>query len=189
MADGVSLSLPLCPDVGASSTVPAVTLDRGPALSPCRCPGVTAERWKPEEGGWCRTRGLRGPLRGASPSPGLRPTAGTHAQSSCPPPSAEQRAPLQLTFRECRRQQDVLSLLALGIDRIEYHCDILLKTQIQDPAVSREGISIDVKHERDIKGPPSWAKTVKQPPLPPFVLLDEAHLSASSKISHCIRLK
>lgn len=33
-ADRVSLSPPLCPDVSAGSSVPAVALDRGLALSP-----------------------------------------------------------------------------------------------------------------------------------------------------------
>lgn len=66
-----------------------------------------------------------------------------------PPPKAEgwrwHTGPWQwhpfslLTFRESGRQQDILPFLALGIDRIEDHCDSLFKAQIQDSAVSGEG--------------------------------------------------
>lgn len=55
------------------------------------------------------------------------------------------RVSFQLTFCECGRQQDILSLLALGIYGVEYHRDILFKTQIQDSVVSREGILLHVQ--------------------------------------------
>lgn len=84
-ADGVSLSPPLCPDVSTGSSVPAVALDRGPALSPSvRALGSQQSAGR---GGWCRTRGLgRGPLRRPLPVWRTRP-------GGRPPPDAEHRAP------------------------------------------------------------------------------------------------
>lgn len=88
----------------------------------------------------------------------------------------------QPTFCERGRQQDVLSLPALGVQGIEYHRDILLKTQIQDSVVSREGVLLRMQRE-------GCNETAETALCPTAMLLDEAHLSASSKISHRIRLK
>lgn len=46
----------------------------------------------------------------------------------------------QHTFRECRRQEDILPPLTLSIYSIQNHGDILLKAQIQDPEDVRKGL-------------------------------------------------
>lgn len=85
-----------------------------------------------------------------------------------PPPARRgtQGAP-QPTVRERCRQQDVLPLRALGVDRIENRCDVLLKAQVQEPAVRREGVPSDTEKERDAKGPQSRAgRGQRRGPLP-----------------------
>ena len=79
----------------------------------------------------------------ASLAPTLRPRtkAGRQLRASsrlAPPLQWEQYVYFHLTFRERRRQQDVLSFLALGIHSVEDHREVLFKTQIQDSVVSRK---------------------------------------------------
>lgn len=184
-ADRVSLSPPLCPDVSAGSSVPAVALDRGLALSPSvRALGSQQSAGR---GGWCRTRGLgRGPLRRPLPvwrtRPGGRPLPDAEHRAPRNPPSvsvADSR-----TF--CRSGPSALTALRIAVMSFSKPRSRSLRCgEKAFPATRRRnGTPRGLRAGRgaDSEGAPSRAP-------PAFVLPDEAHLSASSKISHWIRLK
>lgn len=101
----------------------------------------------PGGGGGEAAAGLKASLPDASLA-----QVGPRACSCARPSSLGAQRPFLLTFGERRRQQDVLPLLALGINCIEYHCDVFLKAQVQDSVVSREEISIYMKTEGSTQG-------------------------------------
>lgn len=127
----------------------AGVLDLGPALSPSpQTPGTRESGWRGEEAGhaghvlWRAV--LSGCLPPCLPSPHLeaekqgRQTTEGQLTSSPSSSTRTQCVSFHLTFRERRRQQDVLSFLALGIHSVEDHREVLFKTQIQDSVVSRK---------------------------------------------------
>lgn len=124
-------------------------LDLGPALSPSsQTPGTRESGWRGEEAGHAGHAVWRAVLSGrlppCLPGPHLeaenqgRQTAEGQLMSSPSSSLRTERVSFQLTFRERRRQQDVLSFLALGIHSVEDHREVLFKTQIQDSVVSRK---------------------------------------------------